>query len=190
MTAALMVGCSSSGSSNKDGSPSSGGIPPTTKLVDLSIADRQTLCVQESASGTEAVSCPDAGTTAALICTAPQPDCSATVATSQTCAAKLAADACDYKAHTADLATPECLVMLECTQNLCTNTFCFCPDNGSLTTCLTSCKSFTHGLTTDCAACLAGVFSAALTCPDFTKLPAPYDQCAATCGQTATGAKG
>jgi hypothetical protein len=121
------------------------------------------------------------------VCTSLQPDCSATVATSQACTAKLTADACDFKAYTADLATPECLVMQACTNVLCTNALCFCPDNNSLTTCTVTCKSFTKGLTTACATCVAGVFSATLTCPDFTNLPAPYDQCASTCAATNAG---
>jgi hypothetical protein len=183
VVAALVSGCSSS-SNNNDGSSSSG-LQPTTKLVDLTTAQRNQLCMEESANGTGAVSCPDAGATTVApgVCPASaiQPDCSATVATSKTCAARLLADACNYQAYTADLATPECLVMLECTNSLCTNSFCFCSNNNSLTQCLSSCKNFTHGLTVDCATCAAGVFSATLTCPDFTKLPSPYVQCATTC---------
>lgn len=183
VVAALVSGCSSS-SNSKDGS-SSGGLQPTTKLVDLTAAERSQLCMEESSNGTGAVYCPDAGATTVApgVCPASaiQPDCSATVATSKTCAAKLLADACNYQAYTADLATPECLVMLECTNSLCTNSFCFCSNNDKLTQCTTSCKNFTRGLTVECATCIAGVLGATLTCPDFTQLPAPYDQCAATC---------
>jgi hypothetical protein len=180
--AALVSGCSTP-SSNNDGSTSSGP-PPTTKLVDLTSPQMRTLCMQESSNGTGSVSCGDAGLSAVAIgvCTSIQPDCSATIATSQTCTAKLTADACNYKAYTADLATPECLVMQECTNVLCSNSnLCFCPDNNSLTQCMMSCKNYTKGLTVDCASCVAGVFAMTLMCPDFTKLQAPYDQCAATC---------
>jgi hypothetical protein len=185
--AALMVGCSSPSNSNKDGSMSTGP-QPTDKLVDLSPADLHTLCLQESANGTGAVSCGDAGTvsTAIGVCTSIQPDCSATVATSQTCTAKLTADACNYAAYSADLKTPECLVMLECTASLCTNTMFLCLNNDMLTAALTTCKTLTRGLSTDCAACIGGVFTG-LTCPDFTMLQSPYDQCPATCAQTNGG---
>lgn len=179
--AVLMVGCSSS-SDSKDGSTSSGP-PPTTKLVDLTTADLHQLCLQESPNGTGAVSCADAGpvTTAIGVCFTIQPDCSATVATSQACAAKLTADACNDAAHTADLSSPECLVMLECTASLCTNAMFLCSTNDKLTTALTTCKTLTKGLTTDCAACIGGVFTGGPTCPDFTMLQSPYDQCPTTC---------
>ncbi|HEY4395404.1 MAG TPA: hypothetical protein VGP64_15140 [Polyangia bacterium] len=181
MAAALVSGCSSS-SNNKDGS-SSGGPQPATKLVDLTPMERSQLCMQLSSNGSGAVSCPDAGAVpvAIGICTSIQPDCSATVSTLETCTTKLMADACDFKAYTADLATPECLVMQACTAVLCTGSLCFCSNNNALTQCQTSCKTFTKGLTVDCASCVAGVFSATLMCPDFTMLPSPYDQCAATC---------
>jgi hypothetical protein len=186
VTAALMVGCSSS-SNNNDGSMG-GGIQPTDKLVDLSTADRHTVCLQESANGTGAVSCPDAGAVPVAIgvCTSLQPDCSATVATSQTCTAKLMADACDFKAYSADLKTPECMVMLECTASLCTNAMFLCPNADMLNTAQVTCKTLTRGLTTDCASCISGVFTG-LTCPDFSNLAAPYDQCAAACTQTSGG---
>jgi hypothetical protein len=179
--ALMMVGCSSP-AQNPDGATSSGP-KPTDKLVSLSPTDLHNLCLQESANGTGAVSCGDAGAVAVAlgVCTSLQPDCSATVATLQTCTAKLSQDACDYKAYTADLATPECLVMQACTNVLCGNSFCFCPDNNSLTQCTTSCKNITKGLGIDCASCLAPVLSETSMCPDFTKLPAPYDQCPATC---------
>lgn len=182
MAAALVSGCSSN-SNNKDGS-TSGGPQPTTRLVDLTPSERSQLCMQLSANGSGAVSCPDAGTTTVAfgICTSIQPDCSASVSTLETCTTRLMADACDYKAYTADLATPECLVMQACTAVLCTNSkLCLCPTNDRLVQCQTSCKTFTKGLTVDCASCAAGVFATTLTCPDFTKLPSPYDQCAATC---------
>ncbi len=184
--ALLMMGCSSS-SSNKDGSMTSGP-QPTDKLVDLSPADLHTVCLQESANGTGAVSCADGAVSTAIgVCTSIQPDCSATVATSQTCTAKLTADACNYAAYTADLNTAECLVMLECTASLCTNTMFLCSTNDMLTTALTTCKTLTKGLTTDCAACIGGVFTGGATCPDFTMLSSPYDQCAAACAHTAGG---
>jgi hypothetical protein len=181
MVASLVSGCSSS-SNNKDGS-SSNGPQPTTKLTDLTPTEKTQLCMQLSSNGSGAVSCPDAGAvaTAIGICTSIQSDCTATVSTLETCTTKLMADACNYASYTADLATPECLVMLACTNSLCSNSFCFCPDNNSLTQCTTSCKTFTKGLTLDCATCAAGVFAGHLTCPDFTKLQSPYDQCAATC---------
>jgi hypothetical protein len=183
--AALVSGCSSNNDKQKDGS-SSGSVPPTTKLVDLTMAQRNEVCMQLSANGTGAVSCPDAGAVPVAygICgtTAVQSDCTATVATLQTCTAKLMPDACDYRAYTADLATPECLVMQQCTNLLCSNSFCFCPDNNTLTTCQSTCRNFIKGLTVACATCVQGVFAATLTCPDFTNLPAPYDQCAASCG--------
>ena len=83
--------------------------------------------------------------------------------------------------YTADLATPECLVLLACTQSLCSNAFCFCQDANSLSNCQATCRGYTKGLTTGCASCLSGLFATSLTCPDFTKLPAPYDQCASSC---------
>jgi hypothetical protein len=184
--AALMVGCSSPSNNNKDGAMTSGP-QPTDKLVDLSPADLHTVCLQESADGTGAVSCAGTGavSTAIGVCTSIQPDCSATVATSQTCTAKLTADACNYAAYTADLNTPECLVMLACTASLCTNAMFLCSTNDMLTTALTTCKTLTKGLTTDCAACIAGAFTGGGTCPDFTM--SPYDQCAAACAHTAGG---
>jgi|SRR5579863_1153631 len=181
--AALVSGCSSNSNSNKDGSPSSGSPQPTTKLVDLTRAQLTQLCAQATSNGTGEVACPDAGGVAVAlgVCGSIQPDCSATIATWQTCTTRLTADACDNKAYTADLATPECLVMLECTADLCTNTFCFCPDLTHLQICQQTCNNFTRGLTTECASCVAGVFATTLSCPDFTMLPAPYDQCTSTC---------
>jgi len=185
--AALVSGCSSNNDNKKDGS-SSGSVPPTTKLVDLTMAQRNEFCTQLSANGTGAVSCPDAGAVPVAIgvCTSLQPDCSATVATSQTCTAKLMADACDFKAYSADLKTPECMVMLECTASLCTNAMFLCPNADMLNTAQVTCKTLTRGLTTDCASCISGVFTG-LTCPDFSNLAAPYDQCAAACTQTSGG---
>jgi hypothetical protein len=180
VVAALVSGCSSS-SNNNDGS-SGGGPPPTTKLVDLTPALVPDLCTQEASN---AASCADGGANSLNIglCspTSIQPDCTATVATSQTCMAKLTADRCDYKTYTADLATPECLVMLACTQSLCSNALCFCPDANSLSNCEATCRGYTKGLTIGCASCIAGVFTTTLSCPDFTMLPAPYDQCASSC---------
>src|SRR5215831_10087882 len=120
MVAALVSGCSSNSNNNKDGS-SSNGIQPTTKLTDLTSSEKMQLCAQLSSNGSGAVSCPDAGAipTAIGICTSIQSSCSATVATLETCTTKLTADACDYKSYTADLATPECLVMQACTNVLC-----------------------------------------------------------------------
>jgi hypothetical protein len=181
--AVLVAGCSSNSNNNKDGSSSSEPAP-TTLLVDLTPTQFHQLCLQESPSGASGISCAadaEDRPVALGVCTSIQPDCSATVATSQTCASRLTADACNYTAYTADLATPECLVMQECMQNLCTNANFLCATHDTLTTALTTCTTFTKGLTTDCASCIAGIFAAAPSCPDFTKLPSPYDQCAATC---------
>jgi hypothetical protein len=150
--------------------------------------------MQESSNGTGAVSCADAGvvSTALGVCTSIAPDCSATVATSQTCAAKLTADACNPAAYNADLKTPECLVMLECSGVLCANAnnkTCLCSNYDMLNTCTVTCKSFTKGLTTDCAACLANIFTAEM-CPDFTNLMSPYDSCPAICAIKDGGTKG
>jgi len=185
---ALAAGCSSN-STNNDGSSSSGGFGPTTKLVDLTRANLNQLCAEESANGTGTVSC---GADAAVnvtplgVCTSIASDCSATVATSQACAALLNADACNPKQLNADRKSPACLVMLECTHTLCTNTMCFCPDYNSLNTCTTTCSRFTTGLTTDCASCIAGLYGAS-SCPNFTALTAPYDQCTAICAQSNGG---
>jgi hypothetical protein len=185
---ALVAGCSSN-STNNDGSSSSGGFGPTTKLVDLTRANLNQLCAEESANGTGTVSC---GADAAVnvmplgVCTSIASDCSATVATSQACAALLNADACNPKQLNADRKSPACLVMLECTHTLCTNTMCFCPDFNSLDTCTTTCNRFTTGLTTDCATCIAGLYGTS-SCPNFTALTAPYDQCTAICAQSSGG---
>jgi hypothetical protein len=180
---ALVGGCSSSSNNSKDGSSGSGGYGPETKLVDLSRAELNQLCAAESANGTGTVSCgADASVniTPLGVCTSIAPDCAATVATSQACTDLLNADACNPKQLNADRKSPACLVMLECTHSLCTNTMCFCPDFNSLGTCMATCSQFTAGLTTDCASCIAGLFNG-LSCPNFTALTAPYDQCAATC---------
>ncbi|HEX3903710.1 MAG TPA: hypothetical protein VH853_12735 [Polyangia bacterium] len=177
---ALAAGCSSSNNSNKDAASGSG---PTTKLVDLSRADLNQLCAQESANGTGTVSCgadASVNVTPLGVCTSLTPDCSATVATSQACAATQNADACNADQLFADMKTPACLVMMACTQSLCTDTICFCPDSNTLSTCMTTCKRFTAGLTTDCASCIAGLYGAS-SCPDFTALPAAYAQCTAIC---------
>jgi len=182
--AALVSGCSSSSNNSTDGPPG-GGPPPTTKLTDLTPAQVNQVCLQQASGGPGAASCADGGANSLNIgvCsnTAIQSDCTATVATSQTCMAKLTNDVCDYQAYTADLATPECLVMLACTQSLCTNALCFCSNANSLSNCEATCRGYTKGLTTGCASCIAGVFTTTLSCPDFTMLPAPYDQCAASC---------
>ena len=178
---ALVAGCSSS-NSNKDGSSGSG-FGASTKLVDLTRAELNQLCAQESANGTGVVSCgadASVNVTPLGVCTSIAADCSATVATSQACAALLNADACNPKQLNADRKSPACLVMLACTHSLCTNTICFCPDFNSLSTCTTTCNQFTSGLTTDCASCIAGLYGAS-SCPNFTALAAPYDQCAAIC---------
>ena len=180
--AALVAGCSSS-NNNNDGSSGSGGYGPSTKLVDLSRADLTQLCAAESANGTGTVSCgadASVNVTPLGVCTSIAPDCSATVATSQACTDLLNADACNPKQLNADRKSPACLVMLECTHSLCTNTTCFCPDSNSLGTCTTTCNQFTAGLTTDCATCIAGLFNGS-SCPNFTALAAPYDQCTAIC---------
>lgn len=179
---ALVAGCSSSNNSN-DGSSGSGGYGPTTKLVDLSRADLNQLCAAESANSTGTVSCgadASVNVTPLGVCTSIAADCAATVATSQACAALLNADACNPKQLNADRKSPACLVMLECTHTLCTNTMCFCPDYNSLSKCTATCNQFTAGLTTDCASCIAGLYGTS-SCPDFTALTAPYDQCAAIC---------
>ncbi len=188
---ALMAGCSSS-NNNKDGSSGSGGYGPSTKLVDLSRADLIQLCTQESANGTGTVSCgADASVNVSPlgVCTSIATDCSATVAISEACTEMLNADACNAKQLNADMKSPTCLVMLECTHSLCTNTMCFCPDYNSLSTCTTTCNRFTAGLTTDCATCIAGLYGA-LSCPDFTALTAAYAQCTAICAHTDGGASG
>ena len=185
---ALVAGCSSSNNSN-DGSSGSGGYGPTTKLVDLSRADLNQLCAAESANSTGTVSCgadASVNVTPLGVCTSIAADCAATVATSQACAALLNADACNPKQLNADRKSPACLVMLECTHSLCTNTNCFCPDSASLGTCLSTCNQFTSGLTTDCATCIAGLFNGS-SCPNFTALTAPYDQCPAACAQSNGG---
>jgi hypothetical protein len=179
---ALVAGCSSS-NNNNDGSPGSGGYGPSTKLVDLSRADLNQLCAAESANGTGTVSCgadASVNVTPLGVCTSIAPDCAATVATSQACTDLLNADACNPKQLNADRKSPACLVMLECTHSLCTNTMCFCPDFNSLSSCTTTCNQFTAGLTTDCATCIAGLFNGS-SCPNFTALAAPYDQCTAIC---------
>ncbi len=184
---ALVAGCSSS-SSNTDGSSGSG-FGPSTKLVDLSRADLNQLCAEESASGTGTVSCGADASVNVLplgVCTSIAPDCSATVATSQACATLLNADACNPKQLNADRKSPACLVMLDCAHSLCTDTTCFCPDYNSLNTCTTTCNRFTAGLTTDCAACIAGLFNG-LSCANFTALAAPYDTCTAICAQSSGG---
>jgi hypothetical protein len=184
VVAALATGCSSS-SNNNDGSSSYTPPPSTTKLTDLTPSELNQLCVHEASSLAGGSSCADGGMNSLNVgvCspTPIQSDCTATVATSQTCMAKLTADACNYAAYAADLVTPECLVLLACTQSLCSNAFCFCPDNNSLSQCEGTCRGYTKGLTTDCASCLSGLFATTLTCTDFTKLPAPYDQCASSC---------
>jgi hypothetical protein len=185
----LVAACSSSSSNNKDGSSGPGGYGPTTKLVDLSRAELVQLCAAESANGTGTVSCgvdASVNVTPLGVCTSIAADCSATVATSQACAALLNADACNPKQFNADGKSAACLVMLECTHSLCTNTMCFCPDYNSLSTCTTTCNRFTAGLTTDCATCIAGLYGAS-SCPDFTALTAPYDQCTAICTQSNGG---
>ncbi len=183
---ALVAGCSGS-SSNKDGSAS--GFGPSTKLVDLSRAELIQLCAEESANGTGTVSCGADGSvnvTPPGVCTSIASDCTATVATSQACAALLNADACNPKQLNADMKSPTCLVMLECTHSLCTNAMCFCPDYNSLNTCMSTCSRFTPGLTTACATCIGGLFNGT-SCPNFTALTAPYDQCTAVCAQSNGG---
>jgi hypothetical protein len=182
--AVLVSGCSSSSDNKKDASSQSS-IPPTTKLTDLTPAQVNQVCLEQVAGGPGAASCADGGANSLNIGVCGQnpiqSDCTATVATSQTCMAKLTADVCNYKNYAADLTTPECLVMLACTQSLCVNSLCFCPDNNSLSNCEATCRAYTKGLTTGCASCVAGVFASHLSCPDFTMLPAPYDQCASSC---------
>jgi hypothetical protein len=192
LAAALVAGCSSSSSnnSNSDGAPNPGGVGPTTKLVDLTSTQLMQVCKQQSASGgTGLVTC---GADAVYItpigvCMPIQvPDCAATVATSQTCATAINAAACDPKATAAAMATPECLVMLECTRNLCTDTMCLCTDYGSLNQCETSCGRFTKGLTTTCASCIAGLYGAQM-CPNFDALTGSFASCASVCAQTNVG---
>ncbi len=179
------AGCSSSNNSNPDGASGGAGYTGSTKLVDLSRADLNALCMQQTGT----FSC-DASPKAAPIgvCTSISSTCTATVDTSQACAAKLNADACNPKQLNADLASPECLVMLACagTGSLCGDTTCFCPDNNSLTTCTGTCKNFTAGLTVACATCVASLFGSSM-CPDFTMLPA---QCVSACSHTDGGTKG
>src|SRR5438067_957876 len=95
VVAALVSGCSSS-SNNNDGSAAYTPPPPTTKLVDLTPAELNQLCVHEASSLAGGVSCADGGANSLNVgvcgSTAIQPDCTATVATSQTCMAKLTAD--------------------------------------------------------------------------------------------------
>jgi hypothetical protein len=189
VVAALVTGCSSS-NNNKDGSSGSGGYGPSTKLVDLSRADLNQLCTQELANGTGMVSCGADGSVTVDplgVCTSVTSDCSATVATSQACAEMLNTAACNTTAYSAALKSAPCLVMQECTNSLCTNAMCFCPDYNSLSNCMVTCKRFTAGLTTDCATCIAGLFGPQM-CPDFTMLQPPYDQCTSVCAHTDGGA--
>jgi hypothetical protein len=186
---AVVAGCSSSGNGNKDGSSGSGGFGPTTRLVDLTRAELNQLCAQESANGNGIVSCgadASVNVTPLGVCTSIAPDCSATVATSQACTDLLNADACNAKQLNADRKSGACLVMLECTHSLCTNTMCFCPDSNSLSKCMATCNAFTAGLTPDCATCIGGLFNGS-SCPDFTALPAAYAQCTAICAHTDGG---
>lgn len=194
VAAALVAGCSSSSNNNPDGSSNPGGFGPTTKLVDLTHAQLMQVCQQQAANGgTGLVSC---GADASMhvtpigVCTGAiqAPDCTATVATSQTCATAINAAACDPKMTAAAMKTPECLVMLECARNLCTDAMCLCTDYGTLNLCETSCGRFTKGLTTTCAACIAGLYGAQ-TCPNFDEqgdggVPA---SCASSCAQTNAG---
>jgi hypothetical protein len=184
---APLAGCSSSNNSNPDGASGGAGYTGSTKLVDLSRTDLNTLCMQES---TGAVSCDGSTSPGPIgVCTSIAPTCAATVAISQTCAAKLAADGCNAKQLNTDLASPECLVMLACTGSLCGSTTCFCADYNSLSGCTFSCKNFTAGLTLECATCVGGLFGASM-CPDFTNLPTAYAQCTSVCAHTDGGTKG
>jgi len=171
IAAALVAGCSSSSNGNSDGSPGPGGFGPTTKLVDLTPSQMMQVCKQQSANGgTGLVSC---GADASMyvtplgVCTSIQAtDCTATVATSQTCATAINAAACDPKMTAAAMKTPECLVMLECTKDLCTETMCLCPTHDDLSRCEGSCQIFTKGLSTACAACIGDLYGANM-CPNF-----------------------
>ncbi|HLK91177.1 MAG TPA: hypothetical protein VKZ18_14865 [Polyangia bacterium] len=175
------AGCSSSNNSNPDGASGGAGYTGSTRLVDLSRTDLNTLCMQETGT----FSC-DASASAAPIgvCTSIAASCTATVATSQACAAKLNADACNPKQLNADLASPECLVMLACTNSLCSSSTCFCPDYNSLSTCNVTCKNLSAGLTVACATCVAGMFGSSM-CPDFSMLSS---QCTSACAHTDGGA--
>jgi hypothetical protein len=177
-------GCSSSNNSNDGGG--SAGYTGSTKLVNLSRADLTALCTQESANA--AISCGgDAGTVNVSpigVCTSIAASCTATVATSQACTTKLIADACNPGQLKADMASPECLVMLACANGLCTSSSCFCPDYNSLSACNATCKSVSAGLSLSCATCITGLFGSSM-CP--MALPA---QCVAPCSNTDGGTKG
>jgi hypothetical protein len=194
IAAALVAGCSSSSNGNSDGSPGPGGFGPTTKLVDLTPSQMMQVCKQQSANGgTGLVSC---GADASMyvtplgVCTSIQAtDCTATVATSQTCATAINAAACDPKMTAAAMKTPECLVMLECTHDLCTDALCLCTSYADLSRCEGSCAIFTKGLTTTCASCIAGLVGANM-CPNFAALDtsdAGVSQCASVCAQANAG---
>jgi hypothetical protein len=192
VAAALVAGCSSS-NSNSDGSMTGpSGFGPTTKLVDLTVPQLMQVCKQQEANGTGLVSC---GADASMfitpigVCTSIQAsDCAATVATSQTCANALNAAGCDPQATAAAMKTPECLVMLECTNALCNETMCFCANHDDLSRCEGSCQMFTRGLSTSCASCISGLFGAN-TCPNFAMQGdgGVSASCASTCAQTNPG---
>jgi hypothetical protein len=184
LVAALAWGCSSTSNqpSPRDSSIPFDGPPPTTRLLDLSAADLKKLCLHDSPDGTGIVSC--SGGTAALgvlgVCTSVTASCTATVATAQTCAARLTADACNSKAYMADMSTPECLVMRDCLNILCNTSACYCPDDATRTSCLHACQSYAGGLTIECSTCIAGLFQG-LQCPNFLPLESPYAECASAC---------
>jgi hypothetical protein len=163
------------------GCSSGGGLDPSTNLVDLTPPQMMQLCTDSAPNGTGLVKCPN-GTTAMVdtpdTCESLtwSADCTATVADSKACTDKLNADACSANLL-ADEGTVPCLLTQSCAGNLC-SAMCLC--SGSATTCLSSCMTFTAGLTSDCAACIAGLYRGS-TCPDFSALPPPYDQCAAKC---------
>jgi hypothetical protein len=167
----LWAGCGASGS---------GGLDPSTKLVTLTPTEQMQLCDSEAPNGTGQVTCPNGMT---MVVNPPDicigevisADCAATVADSTQCASKLSTDACS-PTLLSDLASVPCLITQSCVGGLCP-AICNCSEPDS---CIAACQKYTAGLTADCAACIAGLYSAQ-TCPNFAALPAPYDQCVPKC---------
>jgi hypothetical protein len=162
---------------------SSNGLDPSTNLVDLTPSQMMQLCADEAPNGTGLVKCPN-GTTAMVdtpdtcLILSWSPTCTATVGDFNACADKLNADACNANLLT-DLASPPCLVTQACAGTLC-SALCGCSGQDAQTTCESACATFTAGLTADCATCLSGLYNT-FTCPDFSALPSPYDQCSSKC---------
>jgi hypothetical protein len=165
------------------------GLDPSKKLVDLTPAEYMRLCddaPRPAGSKNGSVSCPGGGDSPdvndpdACLSLTLSPDCTATVADSEQCTMALSNDPCDV---TAQLSTPACVLTQSCFGTLCSAICLFC---ASQSQCLSSCAAFTAGLTLGCASCIHGLYESE-TCPDFTALPSPYDQCQSVCGHDADG---